>query len=307
MKKVFLLLVTILLLGTINVQAEEEYNIVIDENNNFILTDSSNNQITDNTIAKYEDNTLTLGEGKYFNQIKVKSNATISSNDKEVYIKELTTKEWNTNVLANVTINNLKVREDDTYICKIIIGGNLIIDDSEINSKSSHSIDGYSYVTNAKIKATSYYANKNDSEGYGLKIINSEIETGVLCPFLSGLYIKDSTLDISSTLYSYGKVYIDGATIDVGISNTSTGSRITFQGRNNGEEIIKNSTIKAKNSIENSTNDLTIENSIIEIGGISPNDSLLKISNSTLKVKNGLSYMRAIIEDSNLEVGYIGL
>ena len=93
MKKVFLLLVTILLLGTINVQAEEEYNIVIDENNNFILTDSSNNQITDNTIAKYEDNTLTLGEGKYFNQIKVKSNATISSNDKEVYIKELTTKE----------------------------------------------------------------------------------------------------------------------------------------------------------------------------------------------------------------------
>ena len=71
--------------------------------------------------------------------------------------------------------------------------------------------------------------------------------------------------------------------------------------------MIKNSTIKAKNSIENSSNDLTIENSIIEIGGISPNDSLLKISNSTLKVKNGLSYMRAIIEDSNLEVGYIGL
>ena len=306
MKKVFLLLVTILLLGVINVKAEEEYNIVIDENNNFTLTDSSNNQITDTTIAKYEDNTLTLGEGKYFNQIKIKNDTTITSNDKGVYIKELTTKEGNTNVLANVTINNLKVREDDTYICKIIIGGNLIIDDSEINSKSTHSIDGYSYVTNAKIKATSYYANKNDSEGYGLKIINSEIETGILCPLLSGLYIKDSTLDISSTLYSYGKVYIDGATIDVGISNTSTGTRITFQGRNNGEEIIKNSTIKAKNSIENSSNDLTIENSIIEIGGISPNNSLLKISNSTLKVKNGLSYMRAIIEDSNLEVGYIG-
>lgn len=100
MKKVFLILFSILLLGTINVNAEEEYNIVVDENNNFTLTDSGNNQITDNTIAKHEENTIILGENKYFNQIKIKCDAIITSNDKEVYIKEL------------------KMGESDNYVCK---------------------------------------------------------------------------------------------------------------------------------------------------------------------------------------------
>ena len=270
MKKVFLILFTILLLGTINVKAEEEYNIVIDENNSFTLTDSSNNQITDNTIAKYEDNTLTLGEGKYFNQIKIKNDATITSNDKEVYIKELTTKEDSTYIPANININKLKVNESDTYICTIDIGGNLIVNASEINTKNTHNIKGYTYYINSTIN-TEYRieTNGSDEDDFGFKIINSVLNKGnekssQLYPQNGGLYIKDSTITGSKTTISaHGNLYIESSDIAINYLNQQAATVKTT---------IKDSKIKSPQQIAIFTTSedqlVVFENSEIESGEI---------------------------------------
>ena len=252
MKKVFLILFTILLLGTINVKAEEEYNIVIDENNSFTLTDSSNNQITDNTIAKYEDNTLTLGEGKYFNQIKIKNDATITSNDKEVYIKELTTKEDSTYIPANININKLKVKEDDTYICKIDIGGNLTVNESKIDSKDTYTIKGSVKFTNSKISdfKEMILSNVFDDE-YGIEIVNTELKCDSIFEsnWKSKIKITNSNIEISSSL------------------NNSHGN---LEIRNRTENTIDNAAV--------------IEDSIIKVRRISIDNGGIKILNSDVFV-----------------------
>ena len=119
MKKYLFFFGVLFFLCIINVHEEESYNILIDENNNFTMTDLSSNPITDSSIAKYENNTLILGEGKYFNQIKSKHDFTMTSNNKGVYIKELTTKEGNTYLPIYVNIDKLKVIDDETYIFKM--------------------------------------------------------------------------------------------------------------------------------------------------------------------------------------------
>ena len=270
MKKVFLILISLLVIGTINVKAEEDYNIIIDENNNFILTDSSNNQITDTTIAKYEENTLTLGEGKYFNQIKIKSDATITSNDKGVYIKKLTTKEDTTYIPANITINKLKVKEDDTYICTIDIGGNLIVNDSEINTKNTQNVKGYTYYINSKFKS-SYNMNSvgRDEDGYGFKIINSNLDMenssfSQIYPQNGGFYAKDSTITGSHHRISgYGDLYIENSNIAINYLTQQTAT---------GKSTIKDSKIKAPQQIAifatSEDQVVVFENSEIESGEI---------------------------------------
>ena len=77
-KKSLIILIIFVLFGTINVYAEEKYGIVIDSNGNFTLKDSSNNLVDDSDVAKYEDGILTLGEDKYFNQIKTTKDIVIT-------------------------------------------------------------------------------------------------------------------------------------------------------------------------------------------------------------------------------------
>ena len=305
MKKAFLILISLLVIGTINVKAEEEYNIIIDENNNFILTDSSNNQITDNTIAKYEETTLTLGEGKYFNQIKVKSDTTITSNDKEVYIKELTTKEDSTYIPANITINKLKVNESDTYICKINIGGNLIINDSEINSKASYNAQKYINIINSKINTNDMiYSYAPDEEEYGIRIINSSVASKVICSYnatATGLYIKDSKIKASGTIFSYGKVYIDSSNIEA--------QRLNFQKK--ATRVIKKSTIKLNvlESYEDAA--VNIESSNVDAYSFSSYCSLscannnYYITNSKINIENVLYVDKVDVENSELKIGNI--
>ena len=301
MKKVFLLLVTILLLGTINVQAEEEYNIVIDENNNFTLTDSSNNQITDNTIAKYEDNTLTLGEGKYFNQIKVKSNATITSNDKGVYIKKLTTKEDSTYIPANITINKLKVNESDTYICTIDIGGNLAINESEIASKGNYEIKGYIYFIDSKIEnAESINSRSIDEDGNGIKVINSTINYhGQLYTQTGGNYIKNSNIS-GNSLYAIEKFYIENSNIYCGYFTKQNG---------NYDTIIKNSTIKVTKASPSQaylfSGNLTLEDSFFEAGSLYISKGELNINNSTINLSSN-AYIKKSVSIKNSKLSFLG-
>ena len=282
MKKVFLILISLLVIGTINVKAEEEYNIVIDENNNFTLTDSSNNQITDNTIAKYEENTLTLGENKYFNQIKIKSDATITSNDKGVYIKELTTKEENDYIPANINIKKLKVNESDTYICKIDLGGNLIVNASEINTKNIEKVKGYTYYINSTI--TTEYGMEtygSDGDGYGFKIINSKINMddsaySHIYPQNGGFYAKDSTITGPNVrISSYGELYIEDSNIII--------NYLTKQKRENESVTIKNSKIVSPQQItiygKDDEQKIIFENSEIESGSLSISNSGITIDN----------------------------
>ena len=301
MKKLFLILISILLLGTINVQAEEEYNIVIDENNNFILTDSSNNQITDNTIAKYEENTLTLGEGKYFNQIKVKSDATITSNDKGVYIKELTSKEGNDYILANITINKLKVNESDTYIFKIDLGGNLIVNDSVLISQEEYEIKGYIYFIDSKIEnAESINSRSIDEDGNGIKVINSTINYhGQLYTQTGGNYIKNSNIS-GNSLYAIEKFYIENSNIYCGYFTKQNG---------NYDTIIKNSTIKVTKEYPSQaylfSGNLTLEDTFFEAGSLYISKGELNINNSTINLSSN-AYIKKSVSIKNSKLSFLG-
>ena len=331
MKKVFLILFSILLLGTINVNAEEEYNIVVDENNNFTLTDSGNNQITDNTIAKHEENTIILGENKYFNQIIIKSDAIITSNDKEVYIKELTTQEGNNYLLANINIKNLKVGESDNYVCKIDVGGNLIVNDSEINTKTNQNVKGYTYYINSKFKS-SYSMNSvgRDDDGFGFKIINSNLNMdsssfSQIYPQNGGFYAKDSTITGSKHRISgYGDLYIENSNIAINYLTQQTAT---------GKTTIKDSKIKSPQQIalfsRNDEQSAIFQNSEIESGEIYASKIGLIIDNCTIKsssdistggdisINNSKVYVKSFIqpfsnqrilkfniENSEVEVGY---
>ena len=162
MKKLFTTIIVLLLTLSVNVYAED-YNILVDENNNFTLKDSSNNPVTDNNIAKYENSVLTLGENTTFNEIKSKHDLTITSNNKEVSIKNLTTKEGNTYLPVNVNINKLKVKDDDTYIFQIDVGGNLVINNSNTNSKYDTEVKGFISIENSNVKTTKSIISFNNS------------------------------------------------------------------------------------------------------------------------------------------------
>ena len=264
MKKVFLTLIAILLLGTINVKAEESYNILIDENNNLILTDSANNPIVDDSIAKYENNTLILREGKYFNQIKSKHDFTVTSNNKDVYIKELTTKEGNTYLAVNVDIDKLKVIDDETYYFKIDVGGNLLINNSDISSREDYEIKGYALFIDSKISTTRMImAREKNEEGYGYKITNSIVKCGPqIYAQIGGIYIKKSEIE-TSFFYSTGDTYIDNSTINCEYFSKQ---------QNEGIVTIKNSKIHSQRQIsiysDSDSYVVTFQNSEIETGEI---------------------------------------
>ena len=301
MKKVFLILISLLVIGTINVKAEEDYNIIIDENNSFTLTDSTNNQITDNTIAKYEDNTLTLGEGKYFNQIKVKSGITITSNDKEVYIKELTTKEDTAYIPANITINKLKVTGDETYIFKIDVGKNLTIRESEISSKGNYEIKGSVNITNTKLENTGDLDLRNSThEEYGLKIVDSNI--------------RFNDIELFYYFYTGGE---NTGNVLIKDSNVCTTKNIhNFTGPNTPDYIIRieNSTILSTN-IMLTPNNLIIYNSNVETKGEFITEGSLSAGNiDIINSKVFAQYyiqpysedkiVKLNIENSEVETGY---
>ena len=309
MKKVFLTLIAILLLGTINVKAEESYNILIDENNNFTMTDLSSNPITDSSIAKYENNTLILGDGKYFNQIKSKHDFTMTSNNKGVYIKELTTKEGNTYLPINVNIDKLKVIDDETYIFKMDIGGNLLINNSKINSKENYEIKGYLLFTDSKIITTKMIMTrgKND-EGYGYKISNSKVKCGSqIYTQIGGAYINNSEIDTNS-LYSREKFYIENSKVNCGYFTKQSGDYDT---------IIKDSTIRATKASPAQayffSGNLTLENSLFEAGSLSVSKGELSVNNSTVNLINpdglntsGTAYINKSVIVKNSKLSFLG-
>ena len=300
MKKLFTTIIVLLLTVTVNVFAED-YNILVDENNNFTLKDSSNNQVVDETIAKYENNTLTLGENTTFNEIKTKHDLTITSNNKEVSIKNLTTKEGNTYLPVNVNINKLKVKDDETYYFKIVVGGNLIINNSELNSKEVYDIKGYTYFTDSKITNTKSInlSGKND-EGYGFIITNSTVKSGgQIYPQIGGTYIKDSKIE-AYYLYSRGYFYIEESSINC---NYFT------QQDNTSETYIKNSTIKVNKAEQNygsanSSGLLTLEDSEFEACSLVLRKKGIKMINSKLHlvITDGAYDSGALSSEGNIEI-----
>ena len=339
MKKIFTIVIVLLLTVTVNVYAED-YNILVDENNNFTLKDSSNNPVTDNSIAKYEDNTLTLGENTTFNEIKAKHDLTITSNNKEVSIKTLTSKEGNNYIASNINLNKLKVKDDDTYIFKIDIGGNLIVNNSVINIKETwNEIRGYAHFIDSTVTAIqSINMYGVDEEGYGYKIINSTvISGGQIYTQIGGAFIQNSKVEANS-LYSHGYFYIEESDIYC--------YYFTQQGRESAKTYIKNSTVKVtKDSLGQVyiafpsdgiylDDSLTIENSefvagsmyisngglkmnnsklylLNEYGSLSPSSGKVDIKDSIVNVKGAIwistrnKNINVIFENSEIEAGYI--
>ena len=290
MKKLFTTIIVLLLTVSVNVYAED-YNILVDENNNFTLKDSSNNPVTDNNIAKYENNTLTLGENTTFNEIKVKHNLTITSNDKEVSIKTLTTKEGNNYIASNINLNKLKVKDDDTYIFKMDIGGNLIVNNSELYSKDSwNEIRGFSSFTDSKVIANGSISMYGvNEEEYGYIIINSTVTSGgQIYTSNGGSFIKNSKVE-SSPLYSNGYFYIEESDILCNYFTQQNSASKTY---------IKNSTIKVKGAEYYSGqvyfsyprdgiylyDSLTLENSEFEAGSLYISNGGMVVKDSTIKL-----------------------
>ena len=312
MKKIFTIVIVLLLTVTVNVYAED-YNILVDENNNFTLKDSSNNPVTDNSIAKYENNTLTLGENTTFNEIKTKHDLTITSNNKEVSIKNLTTKEGNTYLPVNVNINKLKVKDDETYYFQIDVGGYLTINNSETNSQKDTEVKGYIDIKDSRIKnIKSINSRDSNDDGYGLIITNSEITSdNQIRPANGGSYLKDSMLNVKY-IYSMGNFIIDNCEINT--------SYLTLNRSGEYKVDIKNSTIHDSGQLYlNATgldNIMTIENSTIEctsISGESPYNvagnipASLELKDSTIVIKNGLSMGGELlsIDNTDLTMGYL--
>ena len=312
MKKLFTTIIVLLLTLSVNVYAED-YNILVDENNNFTLKDSSNNPVTDNSIAKYENSVLTLGENTTFNEIKSKHDLTITSNNKEVSIKNLTTKEGNTYLPVNVNINKLKVKDDDTYIFQIDVGGNLVINNSNTNSKYDTEVKGFISIENSNVKTTkSINSRSSDNDGYGIIIKSSEITSdSQVRPANGGSYFKDSKLDVKY-VYSMGHFVVDNCEINTSYFTENKTGEYNF--------LIKNSTIKDDGQfyilVTGIDNTISIENSTIECGsffGVSRYNyagdipAKLHIDNSNITVKNDMrndgEYI--LIENSDLTVGGI--
>ncbi|MBR1936927.1 MAG: hypothetical protein IJ842_04455 [Bacilli bacterium] len=301
MKKLFTTIIVLLLTVTVNVYAED-YNIIVDENNNFTLKDSSNNQVTDNSIAKYENNTLTLGENKTFNEIKVKHDLTITSNDKEVSIKTLTTKEGNTFLPVNVNIDKLKVTDSETYTFKINIGGNYTVNNSEINMHAEHVVNGYTAYSNTNLNSSYSVETKGSNDNnYGIVITNSNINITGSCQIYSpngGIYIEESSVTVNN-LYSYGELYIDNSEI--------ISKYVTKQLQDDKRIIMKNSKIIASTqiSIWSKSDDqlVTIDNCEIESGEIFVPNAGIIITNSKIKSTSDLYSNKSItIKNSNLEL-----
>ena len=236
-KKSLIILIIFVLFGTINVYAEEKYGIVIDSNGNFTLKDSSNNLVDDSDVAKYEDGILTLGEDKYFNQIKTTKDIVITSNDKEVYIKELTTKEGNTYLDIDVTINNLKVLDSETAVFKVDVGGNFTVKDSEIYSRANFEIKGCISFINSTINNSAYIKSRNiNNDEYAINITKSKINCGrQIHEDIGGVYIVDSSIN-TNDLFSNGNTYIEKSDI--------VGNYFTIQPKSKCKAMIKNSSIK---------------------------------------------------------------
>ncbi|MBR1937146.1 MAG: hypothetical protein IJ842_05580 [Bacilli bacterium] len=309
MKKLFSAIIVLLLTLSVNVYAED-YNILVDENNNFTLKDSSNNQVTDNSIAKYENSVLTLGENTTFNEIKTKHDLTITSNDKEVSIKTLTTKEGNNYISSNINLNKLKVKNDTNYYFKVDVGGNLIILESDISFNTGWEIKGYLELKSSSLKKESesnctIYTNNRNSEGYAVKIIKSNVKiinTDIYEILLdnnpSGLYIDNSKIEIDD-MYSNGKLFINDSEI--------IAKYICKQQAGADPVTIKNSKIYSRGQIaSHSASDeqiFIIENSEIESGEIYGSKAGILITNSSIKSTSNIFCGKNLtIKKSNLEL-----
>ena len=312
MKKVLTGFITIIILFTItNVYADEAYSILIDENNNFTLKDSSNNPVTDNSIAKYENNTLTLGENTAFNEIKTKHDLTITSNDKEVSIKNLTTKEEDTYLPVNVNLNKLKVKDDETYYFQVDVGGNLIVKNSETNSQKDTEVKGYIDIKDSKIKnINSINSRGSNDDEYGLIITNSEITSdNQIRPDNGGSYFKDSKLNVK---------YIS-AKGDLIIENCEINTTYLSQNKDGDYKVnIKDSTIKNSGQIAlystGIDNVMIIENSTIECSALSGTTAYsgripanLKINNSNITIKYMIKNFGEFISIENSDLTVEGI
>ena len=307
-KKLVVIFIIAMLIPVICVSAEGDYNILIDENNSFLLTDSANNPVVDDSIAKYENDTLILGEGNYFNQIKLKHDINITSNNKDVYIKELTTKEGNIFLPVSINVNELKVLENDSYKFKVIVGGNLLVNNSKLFSMEGYNIKGFLKVLDSAMKAKEYRASLADENGYGITIKNSEIEvSGVVSPYNSssntGLYIASSKVKANS-LYSYGSAYINDSEVSV--------QRLTFQGKSDLNLLIKNTLLTTTKFDCVSNAILNIEDSSIYSESIYHNSSFndmskagLRIYNSKVNTTSNILYTKELlIENSDVVTAY---
>ena len=313
MKKLFTTIIVLLLTVSVNVYAED-YNILVDENNNFTLKDSSNNPVTDNSIAKYENNTLTLGENKTFNEIKVKHDLTITSNDKEVYINTLNSKNGNNDLEININLDRIKVLESDNYKFEIRTDGNLNVSSSNINSNLFSFVGGYFTITNStynnkqSTQILGHDDNKNsfNSDNSIINITNQIFVKG-------NMIVKDSEITTNYYYISNGYSKIDNSTITVNgqLENYIPQSLVI----NDIGLSINNSKIKANYIIID--NGVIIRDSEISIGENLSSGSLVsydgnvEINNSKLFVSNYIQpysdnkSLSLIIENSDVEAGYI--
>lgn len=201
---------------------------------------------------------------------------------------------------------NLKVINDTTYVFKLDIGGNYIVDNSTLNINALPTIKGY-FICNKTNLNSSYRIESNGSndKGYGISFIDSNVvlegnKAYQILPHDAGLYMKETSLSMETgTLYSWGgEMYIESSEIIC--------DNISKQVSNDNKVIFKNSKISANSQIsvwsESDEQLVIIDNCEVESGELYIPKTGIIITNSKMKSTSDLFFSKnSTIKGSQIE------